>query len=67
MLKLFGTVVDYPQVLQAANEEFPSALALTPVALENDPAEVRGWSAYEIWRSRIRLSPGVTSLFLPQH
>jgi hypothetical protein len=42
-----------------------SAPAL-PAAAPQDDAIDRGWSAYEIWHSRIRLLPGVTSPFLLQ-
>jgi hypothetical protein len=64
MQKLFDAVGEHPAVLVAANEEFPSAEALTSDAPENDRIPVRGWSAYEIWHERIRLRPGVRSLFL---
>jgi hypothetical protein len=64
MYKLFDSVVDYLLVLPAANEEFPPAQALDSGTAENGQAEVRGWSAYEIWSSRIRLLPGVKSLFV---
>ena len=63
---MFDAVGDDPAILVAANEEFPSAQALASEARENAHTEVRGWSAFEIWHSRIRLKPGVTSLFLPQ-
>jgi hypothetical protein len=64
MHKLFDAGVD-PVVLVAANEEFPSAQASAAEQPENHQVGVRGWSAYEIWHSRIRLRPGVTGLFLP--
>jgi hypothetical protein len=65
MQKLFDAMVDY-QILLAANEEFPPAKTLGSGTAQNDAAEVRGWSAYEIWHRRIRLLPGVKSLFLPR-
>jgi hypothetical protein len=65
MQKLFDAGV-LPVVLVAANEAFPAAQASAAETPENHPVEVRGWSAYEIWHSRIRLRPGVTSVFLPQ-
>jgi hypothetical protein len=64
MQKLFDAAVDYPLVLVPANEEFPHAPAVESEAFEHSPGN--GWSAFEIWHSRIRPSPGVTSLFLPR-
>jgi hypothetical protein len=60
MQKLFDAAVDYPLVILAANEEFPNAKAAAPERAE----DARGWNAFEIWRNRIRLLPGMTSLFL---
>jgi hypothetical protein len=65
MHKLFDAGLE-PVVLVAANEEFPSAQASGAPTPENHQSEVCGWSAYEIWHSRIRPRPGVTSLFLPR-
>jgi hypothetical protein len=65
MQKLFDAAVDYPLVVLAANEEFPRAPAARSAPTTNGSHETHGWSAFEIWRSRIRLLPGVTSLFLP--
>ena len=64
MQKLFDAAGDSPLVLAAANEGFPSA-QVAPESLESKQVEVRGWSAYDIWHRRIRLRPGVTSVFLP--
>ncbi|HEY5102071.1 MAG TPA: hypothetical protein VII70_04760 [Steroidobacteraceae bacterium] len=64
MQKLFDAVGEHPAVLVAANEEFPCAEALPAATPEDDGVQVRGWSAYEIWHSRIRRQPGMTSLFL---
>jgi hypothetical protein len=66
MQKLFDAAVDYPLVLDPANEEFPRTSAADSEPLAHSPSESDGWSAFEIWRSRIRLSPGATSLFLPR-
>jgi hypothetical protein len=66
MQELFSADAHFTVVVNAANEEFPSAPALPEPAPKNAAIELRGWSAYEIWHSRIRLRPGVTSLFLPQ-
>jgi len=65
MQKVFTAGFD-PDVLVAANEEFPPAQAAAAHTPESQAIEVHGWSAYEIWHSRIRPRPGVTSLFLPQ-
>jgi hypothetical protein len=67
MQKLFDAGVDYPLVLVAPNEEFPRA----QTSVSNPGEQVArnkasGWNAYEIWHSRIRLSPGVISLFQPR-
>jgi hypothetical protein len=64
MQKLFDTAVDYPLALAPANEEFPRARALDSGPLEHSSG--MGWSAFEIWHSRIRPSPGVTSILLPR-
>ena len=65
MEKQFCVDADDAVVLVAANEEFASAPALPAAAWKNNAID-RGWSAYEIWHRRIRLLPGVTSLFLLQ-
>jgi hypothetical protein len=65
MQKLFEAAVDLPLVLIAANEEFPRAQGLDSESAEHIPSDPSGWNAFEIWRSRIRLQPGVASLFLP--
>jgi hypothetical protein len=66
MQKLFDASVDYPLALLAANEEFPRAQAPGFDAADLVQNEGMGWSAYDIWHSRIRLLPGVISLFLPR-
>jgi hypothetical protein len=66
MQKLFSADVDSTVVLVAANAELPSAPALTAPTPKIAEIALRGWSAYEIWRSRIRLRTGVMSPFLPQ-
>jgi hypothetical protein len=65
MQKHFNAGID-PGVLVAANEEFPPAAAPAAPTPEIRGVGVRGWSAFEIWHSRIRPRPGVRSLFLPQ-
>jgi hypothetical protein len=64
MQKLFDAAVDYPLAGIAANEEFQRPIV--PIVSPDHAATPCGWNAYEIWRSRIRLLPGVTSLFLAQ-
>ena len=64
MYKLFDAADDSPPVLAVANEDFPSA-QVAPASLQSNQVEVRGWSAYDIWHCRIRLRPGVMSVFLP--
>jgi hypothetical protein len=64
MQKLFDAAVDYPLVVVPANEEFPRAPAVDFGPQEDCPGN--GWSAFEIWHSRIRPTPGVRSLFLPR-
>jgi hypothetical protein len=64
MQKLFDAAVDYPLVLVPANEEFPCARAVESEPLESSLNA--GWSAFEIWRRRIRPAPGIISLFLPR-
>jgi hypothetical protein len=66
MEQQFDVDVDDTLVLIAANEEFPSVPGLPAATPKNAEIEVRGWSACEIWHSRIRLLPGVTSLLLLQ-
>ena len=66
MHKLLDAEVDYPVVLVAANEDFSDAEALESASAGRARADVKGWDAFEIWRSRIRLLPGATSLFLPR-
>jgi hypothetical protein len=65
MQKLFDASVEYSLALLAANEEFPHA---QPPGSEAELVqnEGMGWNAYDIWHSRIRLLPGVISLFLPR-
>jgi hypothetical protein len=65
MQKLFDAAVDYPLVLRAANEEFPRARAVASAPSAQSDNAVIGWNAFEIWRTRMRLAPGVASLFLP--
>jgi hypothetical protein len=65
MQKLFDAAVDLPLVLSAANDEFPRAHGPDAESAEHTPSEMSGWNAFEIWRSRIRLRPGASSLFLP--
>lgn len=66
MQKLLEAVVEYPLALVAPNEEFPRA-HMSGIAIgEHARSNAAGWNAYEIWHSRIRLSPGVTSLFQPR-
>jgi hypothetical protein len=65
MQKQFNAGSD-PDVLVAANEDFPPTPATAAHTPEIPEAEIRGWSAYEIWHSRIRPQPGIRSLFLPQ-
>ena len=64
MQKLFDASVDYPLALPAANEEFPRAPAPGSDGAELLRNDAIGWSAYDIWHSRIRLLPGVIGLFL---
>jgi hypothetical protein len=66
MQKLFDAHVDYALAGSAANEEFPRPTVPIVSPAELPQAAHCGWNAYEIWHSRIRLMPGVTSLFLPQ-
>jgi hypothetical protein len=66
MHRLLDAEVDYPVVPVAANEDFSDAEALESASAGRVRADVKGWDAYEIWRSRIRLLPGATSLFLPR-
>jgi hypothetical protein len=66
MQKLFDASVDYPLALRAANDEFPRAQPPGSDAAGVVQNEGMGWSAYDIWHSRIRLLPGVISLFLPR-
>jgi hypothetical protein len=66
MQKLFDASVDYPLALHAANEEFPRAQPTGSDAANLGNNDGTGWSAYDIWHSRIRLLPGVISIFLPR-
>jgi len=66
MHKLLDAEVDYSVVLVAANEAFSDAQALESASAGRTRAQAKGWDAYEIWHSRIRLLPGATSLFLPR-
>ncbi len=67
MQKLLDAHVDYALAGSAANEEFPRPTAATVSPAELPQAAHRGWNAYEIWHSRIRLLAGVTSVFLRPH
>jgi hypothetical protein len=65
MQKLLDAHVDYALAGSAANEEFPRPTVPIASPAELPQAAHFGWNAYEIWHSRIRLIPGVASLFLP--
>jgi hypothetical protein len=62
MQKLFDAALGFPVALFAANEEFPRAPARYPGS--HAASSGAAWSAYEIWRSRIRLLPGEIARFL---
>lgn len=64
MQKLYHAAVDLPLVLIAANDDFPRAHG-TDAESADTLSETRGWNAFEIWRTRIRLQAGASSPFLP--
>jgi hypothetical protein len=64
MQKLFDACLGYPVALFAANEEFLRVRAQTRYRSDYATNSGCGWSAYEIWRSRIRIEPPQIARFL---
>lgn len=64
MQRLFDAALGYPVALFAANEEFVRAQAAARYPAGHPAKSGAGWSAYEVWRSRIRLHPAQIARFL---